>query len=51
MDRLRLVNLAGLFRISPIAGIKNCDPRLQEGKVVHMGNQETKINQFERSIP
>jgi hypothetical protein len=46
-----LVNLAGLFRIRPIAGIKNCYTYLQEGKVICMGNRETKIDQLERSFP
>jgi hypothetical protein len=32
------VNLARLFRISPIVGLKNCYTRLQEGKVIAMGN-------------
>ena len=36
--RLHHVNLAGLFRISPIVGLKNCYTRLQEGKVIAMGN-------------
>ena len=31
-------NLAGLFRISPIVGLKNCYTRLQKGKVIAMGN-------------
>ena len=45
------VNLAGLFRTSPIAGIKNCYARLQKGAVIDMGNQKTKIDQFKRSFP
>jgi hypothetical protein len=45
------VNLAGLFRISPIAGLKNCYARLQEGKIIAMGNQKAKIDQFKRSFP
>jgi hypothetical protein len=36
--KLFWLNLAGLFRISPIVGLKNCFTRLQEGKVVSMGN-------------
>ena len=32
------VNLAGLFRISPIVGLKNFYTRLQEGKVIALGN-------------
>jgi hypothetical protein len=32
------VNLAGLFRNIPIAGLKNCYARLQEGKIIAMGN-------------
>src|SRR5712664_3473092 len=32
------INLAGLFRISPIVGLKNCYTRLQEGKVIALGN-------------
>jgi len=32
------VNLAGLIRISPIAGLKNCYTRLQEGKVIAIRN-------------
>ena len=45
------VNLAGLFRTSPIAGIKNCYARLQKGKAIAMENQKTKIDQFKRSFP
>jgi hypothetical protein len=36
--RVHHVNLAGLFGISPIVGIKNCYTHLQEGKVICMGN-------------
>jgi hypothetical protein len=49
--RRRNVNLAGLFRTGPIAGIKNCYARLQKGKVIAMENQKTKIDQFKRSFP
>jgi hypothetical protein len=38
MGRVHHVNLAGLFRISPIAGLKNRYTRLQEGKVMGMEN-------------
>jgi hypothetical protein len=44
------INL-GLFKISPIEGLKNCHTRPQEGKVIAMGNEKTKIDQFERSFP
>jgi hypothetical protein len=32
------VNLTGLFRISPIIGLKYCYARLQEGTVISIGN-------------
>ena len=38
MGRVHHVNLAGLFGISPFAGLKNCYARLQEGKVISIGN-------------
>jgi hypothetical protein len=38
MDQVHHVDLAGLFRIGPIVGLKNCYTRLQEGKVIAMGN-------------
>src|SRR3979411_2466754 len=38
MGRVHHVNLAGLFRVSPIVCLKNCYTRLQEGKVIAMGN-------------
>jgi hypothetical protein len=34
MGRVHHVNLAGLFRISPFVGLKNCYTRLQEGKII-----------------
>ena len=50
MARVPHVNLAGLFRIIPIMGTENCDTRLQEGKIVCMGNQKAKTDQFKRSF-
>ena len=44
------VNLAGLLRISPIVGLKSCNTRLQEAKVIAMENQKTKIDQLKRSF-
>jgi hypothetical protein len=38
LDRVHHVNLTGLFRISPTVGLKNCYTRLQEGKVIAVGN-------------
>jgi hypothetical protein len=37
-SQVRGVNLIGLFRISPIIGLKNCYARLQEGTVISIGN-------------
>jgi hypothetical protein len=37
-SQVRDVNLTGLFRISPIIGLKNCYARLQEGTVISKGN-------------
>jgi hypothetical protein len=51
MGRVHHINLAGLFRISPIVGLKNCYTRLQEGKVIAVGNKKTKVDQFKRSFP
>jgi hypothetical protein len=51
MGRVHHVNLAGLFRMSPIAGFKNCSTRLQEGNAIAMGDQEAKTDQFKCSIP
>jgi hypothetical protein len=31
-------------------GTENCDTRLQEGKIVCMGNQKAKTDQFKRSF-
>jgi hypothetical protein len=31
-------SLAGLFSVSPIVGLKNRYTRLQEGKIIYMGN-------------
>jgi hypothetical protein len=45
------VNLAGPLRISPIVGLKSCNTRLQEAKVIAMENQKTKIDQLKRSFP
>jgi hypothetical protein len=39
------------FTISPIADLKNCRTRPQEGKVIATGNQKAKIDQFKRSFP
>jgi hypothetical protein len=44
MGRVHHVNLTGLFRISPIVGLKNYCTRLHEGKIIYMGNQKTKID-------
>ena len=48
MARVSYAKLAGLFRIIPI--MENCDTRLQEGKIVCMGNQKAKTDQFKRSF-
>jgi len=45
------VNLAGLFRIQSNYGPpENGDARLQEGKIVCMGNQKAKTDEFKRSF-
>ena len=46
------VNLAGLFRIQSIYdGLpENGDARLQEGKIVCMGDQKAKTDEFKRSF-
>jgi len=38
MGRVHHVDLASLFRISTIVGINNSYARLQEGKVIAIGN-------------
>ena len=50
MARVPHANLAGLFRIIPMMGTENCDTRLQEGKIVCMGNKKAKTDQFKRSF-
>ena len=50
MVRVAHVNLAGPFSIIPVMGPENCDTRLQEGKIVGMGNQKAKTDQFKRSF-
>ena len=36
---------------NPMAGIENSHSGLQEGKIIHLENQETKFDQFKCSFP